>query len=72
MVAHIFADFYRGFFFCESEWDGSDIFKLKDTSYIIVMQGVGDVLKRAKITNMRLTPLLEVEIDAVVFDYKQS
>ena len=63
--------YYRGFFFDESEWDDSDIFTIKDTSFIIVKRGVRDVLKHNRITNLRLTPLLEVEIDAAVFDYKK-
>jgi len=63
---------YQGFFFDERRWDGSDIFKLSESSHIIVKKEVRDALKRAKISNVRLTPLLEVEIPATVYDYKNK
>lgn len=52
---------YKGLYFDESRWDGSSIFLVE--GIIIITQPVKDALKRAKVTNVRFTPLVDVEID---------
>lgn len=52
---------YKGVFFDERKWDGSDFFRLF-ASFIIVTRSVRDAFKRAKISNVRFTPLSEMEL----------
>lgn len=56
---------YKGLYFDESDWDGSDIFIV--FNFIIVTEKVRRILKREKIKNVKLTPLQDVELD-VYFD----
>jgi hypothetical protein len=51
---------YKGFYFEDEKWDGSDIFRVY-SSHIIVTKKVKDTFKQAKIINVRFTPLLENE-----------
>ena len=53
---------YKGEHFDLDQWDGSDFFVPKGTSETIVTSKVADVLEKNKITNLRLTPLSDVEI----------
>jgi hypothetical protein len=62
---------YKGIFFDESKWDGRDIFRI-EAFYIIVTKKVKDIFKRAKITNIHLTALSEVELDTAIFEVKQK
>lgn len=55
-------DVYKGTYFDESKWDGSDIFRVQHATKIVTKK-VQQVFKRAKITNVRFIPLLETEID---------
>ena len=52
---------YKGFYFDESQWDGSDIFLVG--GHKVVTLPVQKAFKRAKVSNVRFTPLMEVEID---------
>jgi hypothetical protein len=52
---------YKGFYFDESQWDGSDIF-LADGLKIITLP-VQKAFRRTKVSNVRFTPLMDVEID---------
>jgi hypothetical protein len=52
---------YKGFYFDESQWDGSDIFLAG--GLIVVARAVQRAFKRTKVTNVRFTPLADVEID---------
>ncbi len=62
---------YRGFFFDENKWDGSDFFRVK-ANWLVVTEGVRDAFKKAKIINVRFTPLTEVEISTYIFSYSQD
>ncbi len=50
---------FKGCFFDESEWDGSDIFVPDDTLFIVVTERVALALKKAKLKNVELTPMDE-------------
>lgn len=52
--------YYRGVFFDESKWDGSDFFRLTG-SWTVVKKSVRDVFIQAKIINVLFKPLPEVE-----------
>jgi hypothetical protein len=58
---------YKGLYFDEKEWDGSDFFLVEGS--IVVTQAVRDVCTRAKISNVRFTPLTEVEISVNLDKY---
>jgi hypothetical protein len=61
---------YKGLYFDEKAWDGSDFFLVGGS--IVVTQSVRDVCKKAKISNVRFTPLIEVEIDVSLDKYHPS
>ena len=52
----------KGLYFDEGTWDGSDIFLVEDTLYIVVSERVKRALERARITNVRFTRLTDVEL----------
>jgi len=52
--------YYRGIFFDESKWDGSDFFRLTG-SWTVVKKTVRDVFKREKIINVKFTSLAEYD-----------
>lgn len=58
---------YKGLYFDEQEWDGSNIFLVGGS--IVVTQSVRDTCKKAKISNVRFTPLVEVEISVILDKY---
>ena len=49
-----------GFTFDQSRWDGSDIFWVSNT--IVVVERVHKLFKSNRVTNVRFTPILEVEM----------
>lgn len=49
-----------GFTFDQSSWDGSDIFWVGNA--IVVVERVHKLFKSNRVTNVRLTPILEVEM----------
>ena len=53
---------YIGFTFDLERWDGSDIFFVG--GFIIVTDKVRSIFKRSRITNVRLTPILDVHLVA--------
>lgn len=57
---------YKGLYFDESQWDGSDFFLVHPFSSIVVTKKVYHLFKRAKVTNVRLTPLTQVELDVTL------
>ena len=59
---------YKGLYFDESKWDGSDIFRL--IGYIIVTSQVREMFKKEKITNVRFDSLIDHESD--VSDFKTT
>ena len=58
---------YRGLFFDEDPWDGSDLFFVD--GFIVVTQPAHDYFVRSKVSNIRLTPISEVEIDVALDRY---
>lgn len=60
---------YKGLYFFEEDWDRSDIFIVRRYGGIVVTEKVYKILKRAKVTNVKLTPLLEVERDVYLDKY---
>lgn len=59
-------DVFKGVYFDESKWDGSDIFCVN--GFIVVTRHLRDTFKRARVTNVLFTPLMEVETS--VADYR--
>ena len=60
---------YRSLYFAEDQWDGSDMFWIH-RSGIVVTEKLFQLFKKEKITNVRFTPLPEVEIDVKLDDYE--
>jgi hypothetical protein len=60
---------YKGLYFYEEDWDGSDIFRVSNSGGTIVTEKVKKIFKQAKIKNVRLTPLPEVERDVYLDKY---
>lgn len=60
---------YKGLYFYEEDWDGSDIFIIRRYGGIVVTEKVYKILKPAKVTNVKLTPLPEVERDVYLDKY---
>jgi len=60
---------YKGLYFIESDWDGSDIFIVRRYGGIVVTQKVRDLFKSSKVNNIRLTPLPDVERDVYLDKY---
>jgi hypothetical protein len=59
-------DVYKGFFFKESNWDGSDIFRADN--FKIITKPVRDVLINGSVTNIKLIPLSEIELKVNIFE----
>ncbi len=53
---------YKGLYFYEEDWDDSDIFEVSSCGGTVVTEKVYKIFKKAKVTNVRFTPLPEVEI----------
>ncbi len=62
---------YKGLYFDESHWDGSDIFLVRPFGGIVVTEKVYRLFKRAKVSNVRFTPLTEVEIDVSLDEFEK-
>lgn len=54
---------YRGLYFDESEWDGSDMFWVSEGGGVVITERVYKLFRKHKIRNVKFTPLSEVEID---------
>lgn len=63
---------YKGLYFDESQWDGSDFFLVRPFGGIVVTEKVYRLFKRAKVTNVRLTPLTEVELDVMLNQFEKE
>jgi hypothetical protein len=64
-------DVYKGLYFDESQWDGADMFRVSNAG-IVVTGKVYRLFKRARISNVRFTPLTEVEIDVYLDRFDPS
>ncbi|MGH2613024.1 MAG: hypothetical protein ACRDFB_08270 [Rhabdochlamydiaceae bacterium] len=53
--------FYKGIFI--DSWDGSDFFTPKGTYHTLITKKAADILKKSKLTNVRLENLADREID---------
>jgi hypothetical protein len=62
-------EMYKGLYFDESKWDGSDIFRV-EAARIIITKAVKDALQKEKIRNIELEPLDEYE--TLTFMYKNT
>jgi hypothetical protein len=60
---------YKGLYFYEDDWDGSDIFVVRKYGGIVVTEKVNRLLKRSNVTNVKMTPLTEVERDVYLDKY---
>ncbi|BCX04242.1 MAG: hypothetical protein KatS3mg053_2180 [Candidatus Roseilinea sp.] len=63
---------YKGLYFDESQWDGSDFFLVQPLNSIAVTEKVYRLFKRAKVTNVRLTPLIQVELDVTLDQFEKD
>jgi len=61
---------YKGLYFDESQWDGSDIFLVRPFGGIVVTEKVYKLFKRNRVSNVRLIPLPKVEIDVILDEYE--
>ena len=59
---------YRGLYFDETEWDGSDMFWVKASGRAVTEEG-RRAFREARVTNVQLIPLPEVETLAMLRDY---
>ncbi len=57
---------YKGFYFDENKWDGSDIFRVHP-SWIIVSKAVKETFTKAKIRNVEFIALPDVETSTLVY-----
>jgi hypothetical protein len=55
------APVWRGLYFAEESWDGSDIFRPAATGYIFATQKVRVALDGAKVTNLSFAALADFE-----------
>ena len=55
--------YWRGEYFDEATWDGSDLFVPEGTAVILVVEEVKQAFVRAKVRNVRFTRLTEREVD---------
>ncbi|MCU0488365.1 MAG: hypothetical protein MUE67_05380 [Anaerolineales bacterium] len=60
---------YKGLYFYEEDWDGRDILWVKSYGGIVVTEKAYKILKRAKVTNVKLTPLPDVELQVLLDKY---
>ena len=60
---------YKGLYFYEEDWDGSDIFIVSGFGGTVVTEKVFKILDKVKSKNVMLTPLPEVEIDVLLDKY---
>ena len=65
-------DVYRGLYFDENQWDGSDFFWVDRSGGRVVTERVYRLFKRNKISNVRFVPLPEVEIDVLLDRFEKD
>lgn len=63
---------YKGLYFNESQWDGSDFFMVRPFGGIVVTEKVYRLIKGANVTNTQLTLLAEVELDVMLDQFEKS
>ena len=57
---------YKGFFFDETAWDGSDIFRVHPSNKIVT-RALKDAFVKANIRNVRFLTLADYETDTIVY-----
>ena len=63
-------DVYKGLYFQENQWDGSDMFWIRNRG-IVVTENVYQILKEAHVTNVELIALKNVEIRVDLDKYER-
>lgn len=63
---------YKGLYFDESCWDGSDFFWVRPFGGTIITEKVYRLFKTYKVRNVRMIPLPEVERDVILDQYEKS
>lgn len=63
---------YKGLYFHEEDWDGSDIFWVRSFGGTVVTEKVQKIFKQSKVTNARLIPLPEVELDVLLDQFDRD
>lgn len=56
---------WKGLYFDETTWDGSDFFVAAGTGFKFIVEGVKRAFQKAKVKNALLTPLDEVELESI-------
>jgi len=62
---------YKGLYFFEEDWDGSDIF-LVQNNMIVVTEKVRNLFKKNKVTNVKFIPLEEIELDVYLDKFEKD
>lgn len=62
---------YKGLYFYEDCWDGSDFFWVRPFGGRIITKKVYQLFKKAKVRNIRTVPLPEVELDVSLDKYEK-
>ena len=62
---------YKGLYFDDLNWDGSDIFLIKQNG-IAVTEKVREIFTVNKVSNVKFTPLLEIEVDVGLDKYEKT
>lgn len=60
-------EYYHGFYFDDSRWDGSDIFRAQH-GVIVVTRMVVETFEKAGIKNVEFTPLLDIDTEVKDFE----
>lgn len=63
---------YKGLYFHEEDCDGSDIFWVRSFGGTVVTEKVQKIFKQSKITNARLTPLPEIELNVLLDQFDRD
>ena len=59
--------FYKGMYIDLAKWDGSDFFSPKNSDGLMITKKAADALTKNKISNLRLTNLVDVEVNLSIF-----
>ena len=63
---------YKGLYFHEEDWDGSDLFWVRSFGGTVVTEKVQKIFKQSKVSNVRLIPLPEVELNALLDQFDRD
>jgi hypothetical protein len=60
------AKVWKGLYFDESTWDGSDLFSPDGTAFTFATENVKSVIEQEKATNIDIVPLVDVERSSLI------